>query len=186
MRRFYYQEKSLFTRPMYCNVCKLLVTDSAYCCGTCEYSSHERCLKEVENSCKYAFLSCTDTHTHTHTEEEKDAKTTSLSSNEPKSPNQGDERSDGSTSVSFPHQFVKRNHSTVHDWCIVCHSPVGSLFGLHGLNCLWCHAKVHEECRARLSSTECPVGRLKRLVLPPTCVRPSALHVTRRYAQVWK
>lgn len=45
-----------------------------------------------------------------------------------------------------PHHWVRGNHSTVSDVCLVCGEVTGSLFALAGLHCLWCRAHVHEDC----------------------------------------
>eukprot|EP00456_Euglypha_rotunda_P034976 TRINITY_DN26982_c0_g1_i3.p1 TRINITY_DN26982_c0_g1~~TRINITY_DN26982_c0_g1_i3.p1 ORF type:complete len:181 (+),score=4.19 TRINITY_DN26982_c0_g1_i3:161-703(+) len=96
------------------------------------------------------------------------------------------------------HHWIKTNGSIVRDVCVVCGLTVGSLFSLGGMRCCWCQRNVHTEClNAALKSSPtqssptpsstgsgrgwtflCDLGPLRKLIVPPTGVRPLRTPVT--------
>ncbi|XP_053433833.1 diacylglycerol kinase theta isoform X4 [Nycticebus coucang] len=54
--------------------------------------------------------------------------------------------------------------------CEVCRKMCSSSEVLAGLRCEWCGVQAHSVCSTVLAP-ECTFGRLRSLVLPPTCVR---------------
>ncbi|XP_057627169.1 diacylglycerol kinase theta isoform X2 [Chionomys nivalis] len=54
--------------------------------------------------------------------------------------------------------------------CEVCRKTCGSSDVLAGVRCEWCGVQAHSVCSAVLTP-ECTFGRLRSMVLPPSCVR---------------
>ncbi|XP_034364331.1 diacylglycerol kinase theta isoform X2 [Arvicanthis niloticus] len=54
--------------------------------------------------------------------------------------------------------------------CEVCRKTCGSSDVLAGVHCEWCGVQAHSVCSTALTP-ECTFGRLRSMVLPPSCVR---------------
>ncbi|XP_051026139.1 diacylglycerol kinase theta isoform X2 [Acomys russatus] len=79
------------------------------------------------------------------------------------------------------HQDGQQDYDTYHHhWregnlpsgarCEVCRKTCGSSDVLAGVRCEWCGAQAHSVCSTALTP-ECTFGRLRSMVLPPSCVR---------------
>ncbi|XP_065515752.1 diacylglycerol kinase alpha-like isoform X3 [Lathamus discolor] len=55
--------------------------------------------------------------------------------------------------------------------CSQCQKRIKSFQSLTGLRCVWCHTKIHEECRPLVPPT-CDCGVLRDHVLPPAAICP--------------
>ncbi|KAM9514526.1 diacylglycerol kinase alpha isoform 2-T2 [Guaruba guarouba] len=58
--------------------------------------------------------------------------------------------------------------------CSQCQKRIKSFQSLTGLRCVWCHTKIHEECRPLVPPT-CDCGVLRDHILPPAAICPVLL-----------
>ena len=58
-----------------------------------------------------------------------------------------------------------------HNTCLVCKKKCGTGLGLGDRICLFCNEKIHKDCMS-LCRSDCDLGSLRRLIIPPTCVIP--------------
>lgn len=176
------------------------ITEQAVCCEACGYCAHEGCVGAAVFNCKPVSLHIpapvrdekkASTPSNSSNNSNNSNTSTGASSNESKEVLMpattistiasdtavdvrralGSEIDDG---FAFAHQWVPGNHSTVGDECIVCSLSVGSLFALSGRHCVWCQSKIHDGCMDRVTTADqiCRLGLHRRLIVPPTGVRP--------------
>ncbi|XP_020031038.1 diacylglycerol kinase theta isoform X1 [Castor canadensis] len=186
--------KVTLTKPTFCHLCSDFIWGLAgFLCDVCNFMSHEKCLKQVKTPCTSVVPSlvrvpvahcfgprglykrkfcgvcrkglevpafrCEVCELHVHPD-----------------------------CVPFAcsdcrqcHQDGHQDHDTYqHHWregnlpsgarCEVCRKTCGSSDVLAGVRCEWCGIQAHSVCSAVLAP-ECSFGRLRSMVLPPTCVR---------------
>jgi len=90
-----------------------------------------------------------------------------------------------SDSAKMPHQWLHGNLDILQN-CNACGQYVGSdgMYALRGWRCMWCECQVHEACWAdpEVRGAKCDLGRHRRLLLPPTCLkRNPRMHRFRRW-----
>ncbi|XP_077589720.1 diacylglycerol kinase theta [Stigmatopora nigra] len=64
--------------------------------------------------------------------------------------------------------------------CWVCRRSCGSSDVLAGFRCEWCNITCHAACYPNVES-ECTMGRLRRMMLHPACVRLQSGHFSQRH-----
>lgn len=75
------------------------------------------------------------------------------------------------TDAPLAHHWVRGNcPGLIAATCLVCHASTASYKALRHFRCAWCHATVHDAC-SQAVSPRCTLGRLARLIVPPSAVR---------------
>ena len=150
-KRHNWHLNSLFTKPIYCNVCESLMT-SGVSCSYCNLYADEKCYKKADKlfRCKKVCenIMNSDKDEHVDIDNKKIVY----------------ER-------KWQHQWVKGN-LRLDSVCSICNeSDCGNLPNLSDFKCVWCWRSVHEKCFNNVSTPklvdECDFGSLRRIVLRP-------------------
>ncbi|XP_036057391.1 diacylglycerol kinase theta isoform X2 [Onychomys torridus] len=186
--------KVTLTKPTFCHLCSDFIWGLAgFLCDVCNFMSHEKCLKQVKTPCtsiapslirvpvahcfgslglyKRKFcvvcrkslevpaLRCEVCELHVHPEcvsfACSDCRQCHL---------------DGQQDYDTYHHHWREGNLPSGARCEVCRKTCGSSDVLAGVRCEWCGVQAHSVCSTALTP-ECTFGRLRSMVLPPSCVR---------------
>ncbi|XP_005077471.1 diacylglycerol kinase theta isoform X2 [Mesocricetus auratus] len=186
--------KVTLTKPTFCHLCSDFIWGLAgFLCDVCNFMSHEKCLKQVKTPCtsiapslvrvpvahcfgslglyKRKFcvvcrkslevpaLRCEVCEMHVHPD------CVPFACSDCRRCHQ-----DGQQDYDTYHHHWREGNLPSGARCEVCRKTCGSSDVLSGVRCEWCGVQAHSVCSAALPP-ECTFGRLRSMVLPPSCVR---------------
>ncbi|XP_075799629.1 diacylglycerol kinase theta isoform X1 [Microtus pennsylvanicus] len=186
--------KVTLTKPTFCHLCSDFIWGLAgFLCDVCNFMSHEKCLKQVKTPCtsiapslvrvpvahcfgslglyKRKFcvvcrkslevpaLRCEVCELHVHPD------CVPFACSDCRQCHQ-----DGQQDYDTYHHHWREGNLPSGARCEVCRKTCGSSDVLAGVRCEWCGVQAHSVCSAALTP-ECTFGRLRSMVLPPSCVR---------------
>ncbi|XP_051053998.1 diacylglycerol kinase theta isoform X3 [Phodopus roborovskii] len=186
--------KVTLTKPTFCHLCSDFIWGLAgFLCEVCNFMSHEKCLKQVKTPCtsiapslvrvpvahcfgslglyKRKFcvvcrkslevpaLRCEVCELHVHLDCVPFACSDCRQCHH-----------DGQQDYDTYHHHWREGNLPSGARCEVCRKTCGSSDVLAGVRCEWCGIQAHSVCSTALT-LECTFGRLRSLVLPPSCVR---------------
>ncbi|XP_052591721.1 diacylglycerol kinase theta isoform X3 [Peromyscus californicus insignis] len=186
--------KVTLTKPTFCHLCSDFIWGLAgFLCDVCNFMSHEKCLKQVKTPCtsiapslvrvpvahcfgslglyKRKFcvvcrkslevpaLRCEVCELHVHPE------CVPFACSDCRQCHQ-----DGQQDYDTYHHHWREGNLPSGARCEVCRKTCGSSDVLAGVRCEWCGVQAHSVCSTALTP-ECTFGRLRSMVLPPSCVR---------------
>ncbi|XP_057627167.1 diacylglycerol kinase theta isoform X1 [Chionomys nivalis] len=186
--------KVTLTKPTFCHLCSDFIWGLAgFLCDVCNFMSHEKCLKQVKTPCtsiapslvrvpvahcfgslglyKRKFcvvcrkslevpaLRCEVCELHVHPD------CVPFACSDCRQCHQ-----DGQQGYDTYHHHWREGNLPSGARCEVCRKTCGSSDVLAGVRCEWCGVQAHSVCSAVLTP-ECTFGRLRSMVLPPSCVR---------------
>ncbi|XP_033871675.3 diacylglycerol kinase theta-like [Acipenser ruthenus] len=196
--------KVTLTKPTYCHHCTDFIWGLAgFLCEVCNFMSHEKCLKHVKTVCSWmasslvrvpvshcfsplghkkkfcsvcrkqleesSALRCEVCELHVHV----DCAPFSFS----------DCRQchhDGHQDHDICHHHWREGNLSSSARCEVCKRTCGSSEVLSGMRCEWCGITAHASCYIILLP-ECKFGRLKKMILPPNCVRVNSRNFSKMH-----
>ncbi|XP_054437825.1 diacylglycerol kinase theta [Pteronotus mesoamericanus] len=196
--------KVTLTKPTYCHLCSDFIWGLAgFLCDVCNFMSHEKCLKQVKTPCasvapslvrvpvahcfgprglyKRKFcavcrkglevpaLRCEVCELHVHPD------CVPFACSDCRQCHQ-----DGHRDPDAPHHHWREGNLPSGARCEVCRKTCGSSDVPAGLRCQWCGVQAHAVCSTVLAP-ECSFGRLRSMVLPPTCVRLLSRNFSKRH-----
>uniref|UniRef100_A0A670Y9A8 Diacylglycerol kinase n=1 Tax=Pseudonaja textilis TaxID=8673 RepID=A0A670Y9A8_PSETE len=182
------------TKPTFCHYCTDFIWGLAgYLCEVCNFMSHEKCLKYVKIPCssiapslvrvpvahclgpighyKRKFCSvcrkqlespafrCEVCEIHVHTDCAPFACSDCRQCHQ-----------DGHQNHDMYHHHWREGNLPSGSRCKVCKKTCGSSDVLSGMRCEWCGILAHAACCV-IVPPECTFGRLRNMILPPSCVR---------------
>ncbi|KAM7326673.1 hypothetical protein ACRRTK_015151 [Alexandromys fortis] len=186
--------KVTLTKPTFCHLCSDFIWGLAgFLCDVCNFMSHEKCLKQVKTPCtsiapslvrvpvahcfgslglyKRKFcvvcrkslevpaLRCEVCELHVHPD------CVPFACSDCRQCHQ-----DGQQGYDTYHHHWREGNLPSGARCEVCRKTCGSSDVLAGVRCEWCGVQAHSVCSTALTP-ECTFGRLRSMVLPPSCVR---------------
>ncbi|MEJ1287116.1 diacylglycerol kinase theta [Cricetulus griseus] len=186
--------KVTLTKPTFCHLCSDFIWGLAgFLCDVCNFMSHEKCLKQVKTPCtsiapsrvrvpvahcfgslglyKRKFcvvcrkslevpaLRCEVCELHVHPD------CVPFACSDCRQCHQ-----DGQQDYDTYHHHWREGNLPSGARCEVCRKTCGSSDVLAGVRCEWCGVQAHSVCSTALPP-ECTFGRLRSMVLPPSCVR---------------
>ncbi|KAI6056236.1 diacylglycerol kinase theta isoform X1 [Marmota monax] len=186
--------KVTLTKPTFCHLCSDFVWGLAgFLCDVCNFMSHEKCLKHVRTPCtgiapslvrvpvahcfgprglyKRRFCSvcrkgleapalrCEVCELHVHPD------CVPFACSDCRQCHQ-----DGHQDHDTHHHHWREGNLPSGTRCEVCRKTCGSSDVPAGVRCEWCGVQAHAVCSTALAP-ECAFGRLRSMVLPPSCVR---------------
>ncbi|CAO2638974.1 Diacylglycerol kinase theta [Lemmus lemmus] len=186
--------KVTLTKPTFCHLCSDFIWGLAgFLCDVCNFMSHEKCLKQVKTPCtsiapslvrvpvahcfgslglyKRKFcvvcrknlevpaLRCEVCELHVHPD------CVPFACSDCRQCHQ-----DGQQDYDTYHHHWREGNLPSGARCEVCRKTCGSSDVLAGVRCEWCGVQAHSVCSTALTP-ECTFGRLRSMVLPPSCVR---------------
>ncbi|XP_077876919.1 diacylglycerol kinase theta isoform X3 [Ictidomys tridecemlineatus] len=186
--------KVTLTKPTFCHLCSDFVWGLAgFLCDVCNFMSHEKCLKHVRTPCtgiapslvrvpvahcfgprglyKRRFCSvcrkgleapalrCEVCELHVHPD------CVPFACSDCRQCHQ-----DGHQDHDTHHHHWREGNLPSGTRCEVCRKTCGSSDVPAGVRCEWCGVQAHAVCSTALAP-ECTFGRLRSMVLPPSCVR---------------
>nr|XP_021507470.1 diacylglycerol kinase theta [Meriones unguiculatus] len=186
--------KVTLTKPTFCHLCSDFIWGLAgFLCDVCNFMSHEKCLKQVKTPCtsiapslvrvpvahcfgslglyKRKFcvvcrkslevpaLRCEVCELHVHPD------CVPFACSDCRQCHQ-----DGQQDYDTYHHHWREGNLPSGARCEVCRKTCGSSDVLAGVRCEWCGVQAHSVCSTTLTP-ECTFGRLRSMVLPPSCVR---------------
>ncbi|XP_028638236.1 diacylglycerol kinase theta isoform X2 [Grammomys surdaster] len=186
--------KVTLTKPTFCHLCSDFIWGLAgFLCDVCNFMSHEKCLKQVKTPCtsiapslvrvpvahcfgslglykrKFCVVCrkslevpafrCEVCELHVHPD------CVPFACSDCRHCHQ-----DGQQDYDTYHHHWREGNLPSGARCEVCRKTCGSSDVLAGVRCEWCGVQAHSVCSTALTA-ECTFGRLRSMVLPPSCVR---------------
>nr|XP_034364330.1 diacylglycerol kinase theta isoform X2 [Arvicanthis niloticus] len=186
--------KVTLTKPTFCHLCSDFIWGLAgFLCDVCNFMSHEKCLKQVKTPCtsiapslvrvpvahcfgslglykrKFCVVCrkslevpafrCEVCELHVHPD------CVPFACSDCRHCHQ-----DGQQDYDMYHHHWREGNLPSGARCEVCRKTCGSSDVLAGVHCEWCGVQAHSVCSTALTP-ECTFGRLRSMVLPPSCVR---------------
>ncbi|XP_038947477.1 diacylglycerol kinase theta isoform X5 [Rattus norvegicus] len=186
--------KVTLTKPTFCHLCSDFIWGLAgFLCDVCNFMSHEKCLKQVKTPCtsiapslvrvpvahcfgslglykrKFCVVCrkslevpafrCEVCELHVHPD------CVPFACSDCRQCHQ-----DGQHDYDTYHHHWREGNLPSGARCEVCRKTCGSSDVLAGVRCEWCGVQAHSVCSTALTP-ECTFGRLRSMVLPPSCVR---------------
>ncbi|EDL20093.1 diacylglycerol kinase, theta, isoform CRA_a [Mus musculus] len=186
--------KVTLTKPTFCHLCSDFIWGLAgFLCDVCNFMSHEKCLKQVKTPCtsiapslvrvpvahcfgslglykrKFCVVCrkslevpafrCEVCELHVHPD------CVPFACSDCRQCHQ-----DGQQDYDTYHHHWREGNLPSGARCEVCRKTCGSSDVLAGVRCEWCGVQAHSVCSTALAP-ECTFGRLRSMVLPPSCVR---------------
>uniref|UniRef100_A0AAR2LJU6 Diacylglycerol kinase n=1 Tax=Pygocentrus nattereri TaxID=42514 RepID=A0AAR2LJU6_PYGNA len=186
--------KVTLTKPTFCHHCSDFIWGLVgYVCEVCNFMSHEKCLKHVRTVCSCmaptlvrvpvahcfgpagqkkrfccvcrknlegtAALRCEVCELHVHSD------CAPFSCSDCRLCHQ-----DGGQDYDMYHHHWREGNMASGARCEVCRRACSSSDVLSGMRCEWCGITAHASCYV-IISPECSLGRLRGMILHPSCVR---------------
>uniref|UniRef100_A0AAR2K4D7 Diacylglycerol kinase n=1 Tax=Pygocentrus nattereri TaxID=42514 RepID=A0AAR2K4D7_PYGNA len=176
--------KVTLTKPTFCHHCSDFIWGLVgYVCEVCNFMSHEKCLKHVRTVCSCmaptlvrVSVVCTTPHPdkvskrvsvcvfsvcelHVHSD------CAPFSCSDCRLCHQ-----DGGQDYDMYHHHWREGNMASGARCEVCRRACSSSDVLSGMRCEWCGITAHASCYV-IISPECSLGRLRGMILHPSCVR---------------
>ena len=159
----------LFVRPIFCNICELVVVSNGINCSFCNVYVHENCLRRAERHLKCKTICQLD--------EIRAATDSTSATTIVENVGENEQRTRGTAAIAiskcWSHHWIKGN-LPLNSICFLCCQPACIEPRLADYKCVWCWKYVHEECLNSISSqslvSECTFGTLSNLLLKPNYV----------------